>query len=97
MDITRPRRRSGTMLWMSVLVAPIWTTRENTTGARMAMDRRVGDLEDVEDIHGDVVGQVGKRSGHAEETDLSFVPKRLERLDGLVSLHLGSARRYVDL
>ena len=63
----------------------------------LALDRRVGDLEDVEDIHGDVVGQVGKRSGHAEETDLSFVPKRLERLDGLVSLHLGSARRYVDL
>ena len=35
----------------------------------LALDRRVGDLEDVENAHGDVVGQLGKGSRHPDEAD----------------------------
>jgi LAO/AO transport system kinase len=58
----------------------------------IALDRRVRDLEDVEDAHREVVGQVGQDAGHADEADLAFGLQVLEGLDRLVLLEGGPAR-----
>jgi hypothetical protein len=50
----------------------------------LALDRRVGDLEDVEDAHRDVVGQLGQDPRHAEEADLALVAQ-LEQLSTVPS------------
>ena len=63
----------------------------------LALDRRVGDLEDVEDTHGEVVGQVRQRSRHPDKADLPRVAQRLQGLDGPVRLQLGPAGRHVHL
>ncbi len=38
----------------------------------VALDRRVGDLEGVEDAHREVVAQVRQDAGHADEADLAL-------------------------
>jgi len=63
----------------------------------LALDRRIRDLKDVEDAHGDVVGQMRKGSGHADEADFPLIAERYERLDSLVGLQLVATRRQVDL
>jgi LAO/AO transport system kinase len=58
----------------------------------IALDRRVRDLEDVEDAHREVVGQVGQDAGHADVADLAFGLEVLERLDRLALFHGRLAR-----
>ena len=63
----------------------------------VALDGRVGDLEDVEDVHRDVVGEVRQDARHADEADLALALQRLQHLDRAVLLERGPARRHVDL
>jgi hypothetical protein len=63
----------------------------------LALDRRVRDLEDVEDAHRDVFGQVREDAGHADEPDLALVLEFVQRLDGVVVRELLGARRHVHL
>ena len=63
----------------------------------LPLDHRVGDLEHVEDAHGDVVGQVRQNARHADEPGLPLVAHRHDGLDGLLGLHLGAAGRHVHL
>jgi len=63
----------------------------------VALDSQVGDLEGVEDVHCEVVGQVRKDAGHADKPDLALVPQLLERLDRMVLLQRGPARGHVHL
>ena len=63
----------------------------------LALDRRVRNLEDVENVHRDLVGQLGNGAGHPDETDLPLVAQRLQRVHGMVGLHPGTARRHVHL
>lgn len=58
----------------------------------VALDGRVGDLEDVEHVHRDVVGEVGQDARHADEADLALTLQRLQHLDGAVLLERGPAR-----
>ena len=58
----------------------------------VALDGRVGDLEDVEDVHRDVVGEVGQDARHADEADLALALQRLQHLDRAVLLERGPAR-----
>jgi hypothetical protein len=58
----------------------------------VALDGRVGDLEDVEDVHRDVVGEVRKDARHADEADLALALQRLQHLDGAVLLERRPAR-----
>ena len=52
----------------------------------VALDRRVRDLEDVEDAHREVIGQIRQDARHADEADLAFGLEVLERLDRVVLL-----------
>lgn len=63
----------------------------------LAPERRIGDLEHVEDAHGDVDGQVGEGARHPEEPHLPFGLQRLHGLHRAVGLHLSPARRHVLL
>ena len=45
------------------------------------LDRRVPDLEDVEDAHPDVIGQVRQDARHTDEADLAFGLEALGRVD----------------
>jgi hypothetical protein len=56
------------------------------------LDGRVGDLEDVEDAHREVGGQVWQDARHTDEAELAFGPEVLERLDRAVLLEGGLAR-----
>jgi hypothetical protein len=47
----------------------------------LALDRRVRDLEDIEDAHGDVIGQLGKDARHPGEADLPLLAQRQQSLD----------------
>jgi hypothetical protein len=58
----------------------------------VALDGRVRDLEDVEDVHRDVVGEVREDARHADEADLALALQRLQHLDGAVLLERGPAR-----
>ena len=50
----------------------------------LALERGVGDLKLVEDAHLDVVSEVRKRAGQADEPHLAFALQFLERFDGTV-------------
>jgi hypothetical protein len=63
----------------------------------LALDRRVGDLEDVEDTHGDVVRQVRRDPGHPDEADLALVAQGQQLPHRLGCLHLSAAGRHVGL
>ena len=63
----------------------------------LALERRVGDLEDVEDAHLDVVGEVRERARHAEEADLALVAEPDISSIVPLGLHLRATRRHVDL
>ena len=63
----------------------------------LAFERGVGDLEGVEDPHGDVVSQVRQGPGHADETDLALSPQLDQFGDGVFLLKLGAARADVKL
>src|SRR5215471_11877329 len=63
----------------------------------LSLQRRVRDLEDVEDVHGDVLGQVRKNARHSDEADLSFRLQLSQGLDGTAGGQRGRARRHVHL
>src|SRR6266516_3494384 len=52
----------------------------------IALDRRVRDLEDVEDAHGEMIGQIRQDARHADEADPSFGLEVPERLNGVIHL-----------
>jgi hypothetical protein len=58
----------------------------------IALDRRVRDLEDVEDAHRQVTGQVRQDARHADETDLALGLEVLERLGRVMFLQRRPAR-----
>src|ERR1700722_7440503 len=53
----------------------------------LALNGRVGDLEDVEDVQIDVPGQLGDGAGHPDEPGLALVLKLLQRLEHVVLRH----------
>ena len=69
-----------------------WSAASVDQALVVALDRRVGDLEGVEDVHREVVGQVRQDAGHADEADLALALQLAQRLDRAVLLKRRPAR-----
>jgi hypothetical protein len=96
----------------SVLLALGWRTLRRTApnddaGSRLggrrderlvlALDRRVGDLKDLEHAHGDVIREIGQGAGHADVPDRAGVLELEHGLQGAVLLQGLPRRRDVEL
>src|SRR5215469_5550235 len=97
--------RPGALLWRGGSLCS--TTADDDAGARcgcrsdrslvLALDRRIGDLEDVKDTHRDVILQMRKRAGHADEAHLAGAFEIKQRLDGAIFGKCLLRRRAVEL
>ena len=63
----------------------------------LALDRRVGDLKDLEHAHGDVIREIGQGAGHADVPDRAGALELEHGLQGAVLLQGLPRRRDVEL
>src|SRR5262249_61759803 len=61
------------------------------------LDRRVWDLEHIEDPHGDLVREIGQSTGHADEPDGAGPLELQDGVQGAVLRQLFPRRRAVEL
>ena len=63
----------------------------------LALQRRVGDLEGVEDAHVDLLVEVRQEAGHADEADLALVAQRQRLAERALRVELLAAQAAVEL